>query len=249
MGRSMGESTKSVCVLLMIVGAVLAAFAWTADHPDAMTWALRIGTLAAILLPLGLLLKLHYRHDLEPDYLRAVTGNYFNRDGFCFAFAVTAIERTAFMEAYFQTQRDVPCVGRIAMRPNRDFWMSRAKIDAILFEIDCQPGAFGVARMAIPIPVDRQGKQQSFEVGAAVDYPAGKGRRIRYHDGVFLRANTKFADSFRTALMIGSAVTGQIHLFEPETVTVTLPIGVADEISDPIDAQIETIWKSGDPPL
>jgi hypothetical protein len=129
----MGESTKSVCALLMIVGVIAAAVAWTVDRPDATTWGFRIGGPFFALLALGVILKLHFRTDREHDYLRALTGTYFNRNGFCFAFVVTNIDGIAFMDAYFQTQRDTRCVGRIALRPARGFFMTRAKIDAITF--------------------------------------------------------------------------------------------------------------------
>ena len=110
----MGESTKAVCALLMIVGVIAATLAWTMDRPDATTWGFRIGGPIAALLALGVILKLHFRADLEHDYLRPLTGTYFNRDGFCFTFVVTAIDGIAFMDAYFQTQYDRPSLGRIA---------------------------------------------------------------------------------------------------------------------------------------
>ena len=75
----MGESTKAVCVLMMVVGVIAAVLAWTADRPDSMTWGLRIGGPVVTLLSLGLILKLHFRANLEHDYLRPLTGTYFNR--------------------------------------------------------------------------------------------------------------------------------------------------------------------------
>src|SRR5262245_15318510 len=103
----------------MIVGIFAAALSWTSDRTEATTWGFRIGGPATTILALGLLLKLHFRRDHEPDYLRALTGTYFNRDGFCFSFVVTAVDGIAYMSAYFQTQRDKRCFGRIAMRPAR----------------------------------------------------------------------------------------------------------------------------------
>jgi hypothetical protein len=245
----MGESTKSVCALLMIVGVIAAALAWTADRPDATTWGFRIGGPVTALLALGLILKLHFRTDLEHDYLRPITGTYFNRDGFCFAFVVTAIDGIAFMDAYFQTQYDKPSLGRIALRPARGFFMTRAKIDAITFEIECPPAGFGVARIAIPIPEKLQGKRQSFEVGASVRYPDGKGRRIRFHDGVFLRSNTNFGNSFGTALMVAGAATGSIALSKPATATIVLPVGVTEDIPETLVSETKTLWQKGEPAL
>ncbi len=245
----MGESTKSACALVMIVGVIAAVLAWTADRPDATTWGFRIGGPVTALLALGLILKLHFRADLEYDYLRPLTGTYFNRDGFCFAFVVTAIDGIAFMNAYFQTQYDRPSLGRIALRPAHGFFMTRAKIDAITFEIECPPAGFGFARIAIPLPDKLQGKRQSFEVGASVRYPDGKGRRIRFHDGVFLRSNTNFGNSFGTALTVAGAATGSIVLSKPATAAIDLPVGVSEDIPDNLVSETKTLWQFGEPPL
>ncbi len=143
----MGESTKSVCALLMIVGVIGAALAWTADHPDATTWGFRIGAPTVAILALGLLLGLHFRADVEPDYLRAITGTYFNRDG------------------------------------------------------------------------------------------------------LFLRSNTNFGNSFGTALAVAGAATGSIALSKPAVAKVAMPIGVAEHIRDDLAPEIKTLWQLGDPPI
>ena len=245
----MGESTKAVCALLMIVGVVVAVFAWTADRPDATTWAMRIGGPVTALLALGLILKLHFRADLMQDYLRPLTGTYFNRDGFCFAIIVTASEGIAYMEAYFQSQYEKPSLGRIALRPSRGFFMTRANIDAITFEIECPPAGFGYARIAIPIAEKLHGKKQSFEVGASVQYPEGKGRRVRFHDGLFLRTNTEFGDSFGTALTCAGAATGTIVLSRPATAKLSLPVDVAEDVPDHVAPETQVLWQLGDPEL
>lgn len=245
----MGESTKSVSALVLIVSSIAAAIAWTADRPDPITWGFRIGGVILALLALGLILKLQLRADVEHDYLRPITGTYFNRDGFCFAFVVNAVDGIAYMDAYFQTQYDRRSVGQIALRPARGFFMTRAEIDAITFQIECPPAGFGFARIAIPLPEKMQRKRQAFEVGAAVTYPEGKGRRIRYHDGVFLRSNTKFGNSFGTALTIAGAATGSIVLSKPATVKIDLPNGVTEDIPDNLAPETTTLWQLGEPAL
>lgn len=127
----MGESTKAVCALVLIVAIIAAAIAWTAPQPGTIMLGFRIGGPVVALIALGLLLKLHFRADLAYDYLRKCTGTYFNRDGFCFAFTATTADGIAYLEAFFQNQRDVPCLGRIALRPARSFFMGCAKIETI----------------------------------------------------------------------------------------------------------------------
>jgi hypothetical protein len=245
----MGESTKAVSAFVMILASMAVAVAWTVDRPDGVTWAFRIASPAVALLALGLILKLHFRKDLAPDYLRPIAGTYYNRDGFCFTVTLSVADGVAYLDAYFQNQRDAPSRGRIALRPGRGFWMGRAEISVIAYDIECAPGAFGVARVALPIPKPLQGKRQSFEVGASVKYPQGKGRLLRFHDGMHLRANSDFGDAFRTAVTVAGAMGGAIVLSSPAKVKLTLPADIAETI--PADAApiVKTLWKLGDPPL
>src|SRR5207249_2075148 len=80
----MGESFKTTCALILIVSSVGAAFAWFDDdrqRPSQMVWAVRIVAPAVAVLALAVLLKVQFRRDKAPDYLRALVGNgYFNRD-------------------------------------------------------------------------------------------------------------------------------------------------------------------------
>jgi len=245
----MGESIKAVCALLMGVGSIVAVLAWTADHPNSVTWGLRIGGPVVCVLSLILILTLQLRTDLERDYLRHVTAAYFNRDGFCFAFVVTACDGIAFMDTYFQSQYDKPSHGRIALRPARGFFMVRTKFDTLTFDVECPPGGFGYIRMPIPIPEKRQGKRQSFEVGASVQYADGKGRRIRFHDGIFLRSDSNFGNSFATAVAIAGAATGSIVLTKPAKTSIQLPVDVAEHVPDHIPTETRTLWQIGDPAL
>lgn len=243
----MGESTKAVCALVLIVAVIGAVFAWMADTPSASVWAFRIGSPTLAALAVGLIMKLQFRSDIAPDLLRQQVGDYFNRGGFCFAIRSTATEGVAYMDAYFQNQYDNECLGRIAVRPARGFFLNRAQIATVTYEIACGPAAFGVARIPLGIPKELQGRRQSFEVGASVEYPDGQGRRLRFRDGCFLRANTKFADNFRTALILASAATGQIFYSSPTSMKVELPQGVAEDVPAALQPTIRTLWRWGNP--
>lgn len=245
----MREFAKVMCVLVLMVSAPAGAIAWFTDRPDAATWGFRISGPILAILALAAFLKIHFRRDLAHDYLREHAGTYFNRDGFGFAVSASAEDGIAYMDVYFQNQHDQPCLGRVALRPARGFFLTRAKIDTITYEIHCAPGAFGYARLAIPIAEKLQGKRQSFEVGASVDYPDGKGKQLRFFDGIFIRTNSNFGDTFSTALTIAAAATGSLYLSSPATAKVNLPTDVAEEIPADLEPEIKTLWQLGDRPL
>ena len=90
---------KAVCALLIVVACFATLFAWFADKPDALTWVFRLGSPIVGALAIGLILRLHYRTDLAPDYLRKQAGDYFNRGGFCFAFSAASVEGICYLVA------------------------------------------------------------------------------------------------------------------------------------------------------
>lgn len=245
----MGESFKAVISLFMIIALIVALFAWIEDRPDQTTWIVRGASLVVAALMLTVLLKLHFRRDIAHDYLQRAVGTYFNRGGFCFGFATDVKDGVCQLHAFYQNQHERPCLGRIALRPARGFFLNRAKIDIIAFEIPIEAGAFGTTTLPIPLPREVQGKPQTFEVGASVEYPRGRGKRLRFRDGLFLRTNSNFDNSFGTALTVAGALGGAVVLSSPATISISLPKDVAEELPSDLKPESRLMWKLGDPPI
>lgn len=195
----MGESTKACLALVIIVGMVATVFAWFTDNPGAVAWSFRIGAPAMAAASLLFILKLHFRKDLAPDELRKVTGTYFNRGGFCFVPTVWEENGSCWFGLWYQNQFEGECIGQVALRPARGFFLTKSKFTSVSFEVPCGPGAFGMVRVPVPINREFQGKKIKFELGAAVRYHGARGRRLRFYDGIHLRTNTNFGSGFRTA--------------------------------------------------
>lgn len=245
----MSESVKAVASLVLILASVMTAVAWFLDQPGPAQWGLRIGAPIVGVLAIGVILKLHLRADAVPDYLRKKTARYFNRDGFCFTCNMYPCNEICYLSAWFQNQYDQPCHGRIALRPARGFLSFRPRIDVIRFDVHCEPAAYGCAMIPVPLSRKFQGRRQKFEVGASVDYPQGKGQRLRFADGIFLRPDENFSSEFTKALTVAGALTGQFVMNRPATVRLVLPIGVAEELPEDVGPEVKTLWRLGDPPL
>jgi hypothetical protein len=245
----MREALKVLCVVIFMFAAPAAAIGWMDRADGAVSLFLRYGCPVLAVLGIAGFLKIHLRADLVPDYLHHHVGTYFNRGGFCFAFRTSVLDGVCYLEVLFQNQRDAPCVGRIALRPARGFYLGRANIEPIAIEIKCKPAAFGTAKIAIPIPGELQGKRQSFEVGASANYPNGTGRTLRFRDGIVLRANSDFGNAFATALTAAGALTGSIVWSTPAKITIDLPGGVSDDVAEASEPETQTLWKLGDQPV
>jgi len=245
----MRESVKSVLALVIVVAICVTVVVWWDASAGPLSLRLRFGAPVVGLIALGILLKIHFREDIEKDYLLDIAGDYFNSKGFCFTCHVVARHGQAYLETHFQNQYERPCIGKVALRPAKGFFLTRAKIEGIYCEIECGPAAFGVARIAIPVPAQYQGKRQSFEVGVSVSYPNGKGRRLRFQDGLAIRSNAKLVNGSGMVLALAGAAAGSIVISNPATVTVQLPSDVNEELAEDVTPEFETLWKLGDPPL
>jgi hypothetical protein len=244
----MGESIKAMLQLFVVIGLGAAALTWNSLIPDDKKWPVRIGAITVVVVAFGLLRLLQCRADLAPDYLAQQAGNYFNRDGFCFAFIATPVDGIAYLDAYFQNQYERPCVGRIGVRQGQFTGPLNSTIATMTYEINCGPAAFGFARLAIPVPEELQGKELPFQVGASVHFPNGKGKRLRFKDGLFLRTNANFGNSFGTVLTIVGAAAGVGVWYTPATLKILLPPGVAEVVANDPPA-IRTLWQLGDASL
>jgi hypothetical protein len=245
----MREALKVFCVVVIIFAAPAAALGWDDIAEGTRSVFLKYGCPVLVVLALAGFLKIHFRADEVPDYLHRVIRKYFIRGGFCFGFRTKVVDRVCYLVVYFQNQQDKPCVGRVALRPARGFFLNRPKIAPIAIEIECEAAAFGSIKIAVPIPEDLQGKRQAFEVGASVYYPNRKGRTLRFRDGIVLRANSDFGNAFATTLTVAGLLTGQIHWTSPATVTLNLPTEVEQDVVDESGPEVMTLWRLGDPPL
>ena len=244
----MREAIKVASVVVLLFAIPAAAIVWMDEPPSPTEWLVRVLCPLAALAAMICFLRLHFQRDIVPDYLRAVTAEYLNRDGFCFAIRPETSQGICYLNAYFQNQHDQPSDCRIALRPSRRFLLGRAPIPTLEYAIHCEPAAFGVARLSMPVPGELQGKRQLFDVGASVDYPQGKGRRLRFRDGNLLYTDCQFHNRRAARLAWAGLITGHLIVSFPRRISINLPTGVKDDLPKDGIAECCTLWKLGDPP-
>jgi hypothetical protein len=244
----MREFVKVASVLVVSAAILTIAIAWADDRPNQLTWILRFAPVFVVLAALAVFLRLHFQRDLVPDYLYATCGKYFDRDGFCFATALENMDGVCVLHTYFQNRYDRPCVGKIALRPAKEFFV-RPDMDTIAIYAQCDGGAFGVHRIAVGIPRQMQGRKVKLEVGASVTYPDGRGKMLRFREGHVLRADTDFHNSFARSMTIAGALSGAIVLTKPAATKLQIPPNVSEQIPDDIEPHTAILWRPGDEPI
>lgn len=243
----MREFGRVTCVLAFCGFAIAAAIPWSDDHPSQATWWCRIGFPAAAVVSIVGFLLFHVRRDLAPDYLSQCCGRFFDRNGFCFSFLVESEDGVCMLHLLFQNRYERRSVAFLAIRPAVGLF--RKKETAIVLRIECGPAAFGRCRVPLGVRLEHQGKRRKFHVGAQVQYPEGKGRMLRFRDGMAIRHDTTFHSALETIHTVTALTAG--HFFvrtSPPYINVTIPTGVAETPPVGLLPRTETLWSLGDDP-
>jgi hypothetical protein len=245
MSHIVREFLKVACVLILGAAVIIAAIAWADDRPNATTWMFRWGPIPFALAALFGFLKIHFAADLVPDFLYRECGTYFDRAGLCFVVFASEMDGVCFLNALFQNRYEGACEGTIVLRHSKGLF-GRREFDTIAFRVDCDGGAFGIVGSPISVPAHLQGKTVSFEVGASAIYPSGKGRQLRFRDGIVLRADAQFNDVFSKTATIVGALGGAIIISSPAKAKLRLPINVTEYPPEEIESRQEILWRPGD---
>jgi len=242
----MNQSAKSLLALVILICLGASVLGWTTRGiegvPEAQFWMRASGIL---LLPaIALLVWADFRRDRVPDILRTRVKKYFERDGFCFAVLPSVKDGRFAWQVLFQNRYERPCNTLVAFRPGTGFvGFGRADLGEVRIEISCDGGGFGCATIPYGIPLAYQGKKQQFELIAVSQFPEGKGKMLRFRDGMRVGKHHKSsADMAVTAL---SVLALHPHFTHPARFKLRLPERVSTEAVGEQNQQV--LWRPGEP--
>jgi len=243
----MTVSAKAVIALVVVVCFFTTIVAWSdVRWSPAWTWALRLVPPVIGLGALVLVCWAQWRKDKVPDFLRRVTKTYFDRRGFCFSVGAKVRDDTCLLQIVYQNRYERRCEARVVLKPSVGFFLTRKKVRNMALDIECGPAAFGLAQIPFPVPEKYQGQTVSFDVGAAVRYPEGRGKMLRYREGLTV-GTAKFSSYGGQALTLAGLFVGAAIISRAARATVLLPVGVKEELPEDTPVEIEALWKLGDP--
>jgi hypothetical protein len=241
----MKESLKSMLGGIVFLGC-LGAITWLVDPPQGETWQYKVRwiSLAMILVPIIVLIWATLRKDKAPDFLGKLTKRYFERDGFCFVLVPEVRDGVCWLTAYFQNRYEKPCRASIVLKPSSFFFKSNEQTKNLAMGVACEGAAFGKISAPWPVPLESQGKEASLDVAASVEYSQGRGKLLRYRDG--LRVGAAKTDFWREGLIVLGAMTGSIVINKSARTKLLLPKNVASELPESPQTKTEIVWKLGD---
>jgi hypothetical protein len=247
------ESVAAILLVVVCVCVVGAAVVWSDDRPAQSTWVWRVGLSVAAIAAIAALIRLQFsiQSDLVPDFLSANRKTFFEQNGLCFSIYATSEDGVFCANAMYQNRYDQSCRARIVLRPVAGVFRPavgpfRSDFPTIVFDISCGPAGFGIASVPLPVSSRHQGKNLTLQIGASVDYPAGKGKKLRFRDGSLLRYDAEFRNSYMRILQVLYLFCGGLLFSFPASVTFCLPDGVAESLPAGQGQRTRTLWTLGD---
>jgi hypothetical protein len=244
----MSESVQAVLALLMIVSIIGSVFVFTSDR---VNWTAGAGFLSLLVGSVGLLMWSLFRRDKAPDFLKKVPGKLLERDSLCFKVVSNPVKGRCYLDLHFQGRYDRPCRAVVVLQPSKGFFLTRPGLASMTVSIDCPAGGYGVTSVPWPVAKKYQGKVQSLDVGADVEYPEGRGKMIRYRGGAQLR--TAGTDTFKAVMTVAAILTVSAGmgvaalLRNPVRVKLRLPVDVEESVDDDLPILTKVVWKVGHP--
>jgi len=207
-------------------------------------WSIRIG--AVVLGPLSLLILfiLALKPDPVPDFLANVSLAQFGRGGALFAFELVVKERVCWLAIHYQNRFAKRAVVTVAVQPSQNFLMSRNEMPSLTVETPCGPAAYGIVSVPMPILQQYQGKKQSFDVGASIQYPDGTGELLRNRVGRPISSADipGFGSLISTVARVAVSGTPPLAVKSPTRVQLSLPTDVKEFADQLPDMEHEEKW-------
>jgi hypothetical protein len=243
----MRESIRAICVLVAVVAGCIACLAWGEDELEANHPFLLYGCPVIAVAAVGWFVFDSLRRDRAPDFLKKHFKSFFDGGGLGFVIVPCEDRGVCRFEVYFQNRYERPCRATVGLRPASGLFNSQPFFPPVFIEIDCPGGAFGHTSCPVGVPYEAAGQVIAFSVGARVVYPQGKGRILRYRDGITLRYDHNFHSTF-VSVFQGLALLGGGLLFSrPAGTTMTIPYGVEEFVPIQARERTEIHWQPGDP--
>lgn len=222
---------RNLTVIILLAGALCWGF-WAYFWRDHIgeNWWIQFSLAFSLFLILGVTLIWGlFFEDRLPDILKNYTGGiYYEQDGLCFMPVVRKRGEQAFVCVYFENRFDSACNAIVHLRPPPETIQHRPDAKDLHFAFSCPPGGVGVIHQPVAVHPKLQGQTIDVRMAAAVDYPQGKGSKVRSHRGLGCGTfDVDWGENFRTGL---HELSGEIDLIDPVTIHLPIPRGVTNRI-------------------
>jgi hypothetical protein len=229
----MGKSLRTLLHLLLIAAVLVGLTYWVNDAPLTREILLvRVGSVLAVIGLVAILFWAEGRKDLVPNKLAQISGQYLERQGLCLALGMTVKGNICWLQIYFQNRFANACQGRVVVKPARWRSFRNVPLETVDVRFGCDGGAFGVCNVPWPIDEKLQGRITSVEVIADVEYPIGRGKKLRYREGM----------PIGPASGVMAALDSMSRLSEP-VVSLELPRDVNTQLPPGLTGNSAILWR------
>lgn len=236
----MSESKKALVQLGIIIGGFITFFArFFYQEASVLIWFFRIASIITTIFLLVFLITYYRTKDLVPDFLNQGCNLCFERDGFCFRLKPYVKEGVMFVLVAFQNRYDKHCKAYLALKLFSGLLEKDTLMQKIL-DIECPPAGYGTVNFPCAIPQKFQGKRARIEMGVDINYPEGKGKMLRFRDGIHVGVPNLTTSLTPLKALLGLLVGYQSY---PAYLRFTLPSSVKDNVLNNLVSELKIIWQ------
>ena len=122
-----------------------------------------------------------FHPDKAADLLSQAGLDYLEREGLCFALGPVVEGGQCQLTVLYQNRYDTPCSAELLLKPEYD--SAKEMVKRLRLRLQCEGAGSGQESVLWPIPTELQCQTITYQIGADVDYPHGRGQMVRFRDG------------------------------------------------------------------
>ena len=237
----MSQSLKAVLGASIVIG-LIGCVTWLPDIPGTWHRTARWIALAMVLLPIPVLVWANKRSEKAPEFLWKLGATPFERDGFCFLIVPEKHENKPCLTIHYQNQYGGRCEATVGIGTTWTLFSKYPNIKGFSVGLKLQPGEYGFATFAVPFPPNIKGKTASLDVSASVKYPDGRGKLLRFRNG--LEVGAADCSFWKEGLQALGAAAGSLIFTQPARMKLSVPFDGDSAVTEVTQVRSRSIWSS-----
>lgn len=225
----MPRTLRTFLHLVFIAAVVVTPGVWVATPVSSVIWSFRFAAPILAIIVGWVLLRNATATETLHNHLHDIASHYFERSGLCFRIQLESIDGICHLAVYYQGRYSGTATTQILLVPRPA--TGRNPFPNINVDLVCRNASFGVVRIPLPIATADQGRQVNCEVYADVAYLAGRGRKVRFQEGIPVTSIT-LQGRYQFAIRLGVALPSPYRRYEslPTGTILKLPVFVAESL-------------------
>jgi len=194
-----------------------------------------------VVIPIPVLIWANKRSEKAPEFLWRLGVTPFERDGFCFLIVPEKYEGKPCLTIHYQNQYAGRCEATVGIGTTWTLFSKYPNIKGFTVGFRVGPGEYGFATFTLPLPPNIKGKTVSLDVSASVKYPDGRGKLLRFRNG--LQVGAADVSFWKEGLQALGAAAGSLIVTQPARIKLSMPFDGDSAVTEATQVRSQSIWS------